>query len=302
MMSAIVAMGMAAGAFGCGEDGAEAVDPRTAERELIDRFSEAAGTWMVRTEGNGLPGPNVAIDYDEARFVMEVLAPDGRRATVYNFDLQATTPAPIYVFFEDGHDTPVRGQLNVVTVVPGVVGYNDLWQVVKVDVPEGYVANSVTSYDEIVAAGYTMTTMPMLVNCPVVPEGSVARKRMAGDYAELTQGWYEGKIIQYFHFGEKVVLAVDGQVPTSDVYVAFNINPGEPGGGPASGFRTEAGGAKTHNVLATTHQDAGYSPLWRVHAYDNASFDDVRDLATAQAAPAIALDGVVNAPIVAIGQ
>jgi hypothetical protein len=60
----------------------------------------------------------------------------------------------------------------------------------------------------------------------------------------------------------------------------------------------EAGTAQTHNVVATVPGDAGYSPLWDVFPYDNASFGAVMDLATAQAAPSFGLAAVVNCPIV----
>lgn len=286
-------------AGGC-TDAGPGVDPRTAEREPIDRFSAAAGRLMVRTATNGLPAANEAIDYD-ARFITHGLAPDGRRITHYDFDVKPRAPAAIYVFFESGQATPVRDQLNVVTVIPGDPGYNDLWQVVKVEVPEGYVANRVTSLAEIVDAGYVQTTTSELVNCPMVPEGSVARTRMPGGYAELRQGWYRGKIIQYFHFGEKLLMATAGEVPVSAIHVAYNVNPGQPGGGAASGYLTEAAGAQTHNVVATMPTDAAYSPLWSVSVYDNAAFATVLDLATAQAAAVVPDEAViVNSPIAAI--
>ena len=283
----------------CTEAGTGAVDPRTAERAPIDRFSAAAGRLWVRTATNGLPEANVPIDYD-ARFVIHGLGPDGRRVMHYDFDVKPRGPAPIYVLARQGR--PVRDQLNVVTVIPGDPGYNDLWQVVTVEVPEDYVANTVTSFAEIADAGYAQTVTRELVNCPVVPEGSVARTRMPGGYTELHQGWYGGAIIQYFHFGEAALATTAaGEAPVSTIHVAYAINPGLPGGGAASGFVTEAGGAQTHNVVATAPSDAGYAPLWSVRAYDNAAFATVRDLATAEAAATVADDAViVNSPIAAI--
>lgn len=277
---------------GCSEEGGK--DPATAERAPIDRFSAAAGTLFVRDVDPTLPGPNVAIDYD-ARFLMRGLGPAGERVLLYHFDVRPTVPAPIYVLFRAGEALPVEGQKNIVTVIPGDPGYNDLWQPVRVEVPSDYVANSLTSYEEL--AGLPMQAMPALVNCPVVPEGSVALTRTPGDYAELTQGWYEGKIIQYFHFGEAPGLApVADAVPTSTVYVAYDVNPTS--GAPGAGFAVEPGTAQTHNVVATLPADAGYSPLWSVNVYDRAAFDGVSDLATAMAAPRLTTGaGLVNAPI-----
>ncbi|MBK9031039.1 MAG: hypothetical protein IPL61_06840 [Myxococcales bacterium] len=300
-ITAISAILLALGAgAGCSDD-PKGVDPATAPRHPIDRFSAAAGTVFVRDADPSLPAADAAIDYD-ATFKMDVLGPGGEAVALYLFDVQPTTPAPIYVLFREGENGPVDGQKNIVTVVPGMAGYNDLWQPIRVDVPGDYVANTITSYAEIVARGLTLTPMPALVNCPLVPEGSVARVRTPGDYAELSQAWYDDKIVHYFHFGERPSLAPAGDlVPTSTIYVAYDINPtaGAPVAG--KGFATEAGSALTHNVVAALPGDTAYSPLWSVQVYDRAAFDSVVDLASAQAAPAIATAGAnLNAPIVRV--
>lgn len=297
MRTMAIVLGVAA-AVGCTEP-ERGVDPETAERAPIDRFSDGAGTRLRRSGDATLPGPNVAIDVD-ARFAMVGLGPAGERVTVYEFDVQPREPAPIYVFFKPGRSTPMKDQLNVVPVIPGDAGYNDLWRVVKVNVPDDYVANTVTSVAEIVDGGFALETTDDLVNCPVVPEGSVARKRMPGDYAGLHQGWYGGRIIQYFHFGEKPLAAVDGLAGTSTIHVAYAIDPGQPGGGAAAGYMREPDG-DTHNVVATLPSDGEYWPLWSVRPYANAAFATVTDLATAEAAAPVADDeAIVNAPIVAI--
>ena len=292
MMRAAVTMTAIVMAAGCTEETGK--DLATTERAPIDRFSAGAGTLFVREADPTLPGPNEAIDYD-ARFLMRGLGPQGQVVLLYHFDVQPTAPAPIYVLFREGESVPVEGQGNIVTVIPGDPGYNDLWQPVRVEVPSDYVANTRTSYAEL--AGLPMQAMPALVNCPVVPEGSVAAVRTPGDYSELHQGWYGGKVIQYFHFGERPGLApVAGVVPTSTAYFAYDVNPSS--GAPGSGFAVEAGTAQTHNVVATLPEDAGYSPLWSVNVYDRAGFDGVSDLATAMAAPRLATGvGIVNAPI-----
>ncbi|AZH27093.1 hypothetical protein [Haloplanus aerogenes] len=281
--------------------GGEPMDPDTSPRVEIDRFSEDAGMLMVRTADNGLPGPDEAIDFDQGPFVTRGLGPDGAPVTYYNFDVQSTTPAPIYVLFHEGEDTPVEGQLNVVDVVPGDDGYNDFWQVHRVTVPEDYVANTVTSRHDIQAAGYDVSATETLVNCPVVPDGSTATMRLGDDPTGLVEGWYQGQVVSYFQFTEAPLTAAGGSVPVSPIYVAFNTNPGEDGGGPASGFVTEAGSDRTHNVVATVPGDDGYSPLWSVNVYDNADFDRVSDLASATDAELLA-GGVatVNCPLVAV--
>jgi hypothetical protein len=211
-------------------------------------------------------------------------------------------PAPIYVLIREGESSPVEGQKNIIDVIPGDEGYNDFWEVQFVTVPADYSPNTVTSYEQIMNAGYTTSETTMLVNCPVVPEGSTAWSRLGNEEPGLTEGWYKNKIVYYFNFSEKA-LSVNGadQVPLSPIYVTFNINPGEQGGGSASGFKHEEETGRAHNVVATLPEDAGYSPLWMVNVYDNVDFENVHDLQSALAANILA-NGVanVNCPVVLI--
>jgi hypothetical protein len=139
----------------------------------------------------------------------------------------------------------------------------------------------------------------MLVNCPIVPEGSTATLRLGGGDAGLQTGWYHGKTVRYFSFFEKDLSGAT--VPLSPIFVTFNVNPGATGGGPGSGFKMEASSGRTHNVTSTLPSDAGYSPLWMVDVYDNAAFDGVNGLTSATAAPLLAAGAAdVNCPIVEI--
>ena len=61
---------------------------------------------------------------------------------------------------------PVEDQHNIVDDIPGDDDYNDFWRVNKVTVPADYVANTVTSLDQITMAGYTVEETDKLVNCP----------------------------------------------------------------------------------------------------------------------------------------
>lgn len=281
-----------------------ALNPDTAAKVSVDRFSAQAGTLMVRTASNGLPAANEPINFDlGAPFITKGLTPDGTMVEYYNFDVQATVPAPIYLFFnEDG--SMVEDQLNIVGVIPGDTGYNDFWQVYQVTVPSGFTANTVTSETELLASGYTVTKTSTIVNCPVVPDGSVATKRFGSDDTELHRGWYNDQVVYYFSFFEKIL---DGgstdMVPISPIYVSFNLNPdgNNPDSGPASGFVTEMGTSQTHNVIASVPADSFYSPLWSVNVYDNMDFDMVSDLSSAVSATILA-NGVanVNCPVVSI--
>lgn len=286
---------------GCGKDDDKTetgTNPDTAQIVSIDRFTAEAGTLMVRDASNGLPAANAAINFDSGEpFITQGLAPDGTNVEYYNFDVQSTAPAPIYAFF-NADNSAVSGQLNIIEVIPGDVGYNDFWQVFKVIVPDDYVANTATSLADIQANSYTIESTDILVNCPVVPEGSTATKRMTGE-SGLSRGWYKGQIALYFTFNEKSLMTSGGQVPLSPIYVTFNENP--PTGGPATGFMSEDGSTQTHNVLATLPNDTDYSPLWSVNVYDNADFANVSDLTTASNANILAR-GVanVNCPVVSV--
>jgi hypothetical protein len=299
-------------AFACGSDDEQgeppqnmgalsARDPDAAEEALVDRFSAAAGTLQVRSATNGLPAAGAAVDFDQEPFITTGLGPAGERVRYYNFDVKSDVPAPIHVLVRDGEDEPVSGQLNIVDVKPGDTGYNDFWQVIRVTVPSDYVANSATSLEQITAAGYELRPTDSLVNCPVVPEGSSATRRLGEAPTSLQRGWYRGQVLHYFSFDEQALFG--SRVPVAPIYVSFNVNPGLDGGGPASGFKREDGSEQTHNVVSALPSTAGYSPLWAVSPYDNAAFDSVTDLASLANANVLA-NGVadVNCPVVEIDE
>jgi hypothetical protein len=122
-------------------------------------------------------------------------------------------------------------------VIPGDAGYNDFWHVHKVTVPSWYQANQITSLQKLMAAGYPIERTDMVVNCPVVPEGSTAILRFGPEESNgLFKGWYRDRVVFYFSFEEKkltIDLPPEGhpQVPLSEILVSFNINPDQPRGG-----------------------------------------------------------------------
>ena len=285
----------------CDEDDAVKVhDVNTADKVSIDRFSATAGHLMVRDATNGLPAAKAVINFDQAPFITKGLGPSGQVVEYYNFDVQLVDPAPIYVLFKEGESSPVSGQLNIIDALPGETGYNDFWLVFKVTVPSNYKANHVASYAEIISAGYDVEATTTIVNCPVVPEGSTATKRIGGGTAALNKGWYKEKIVSYFTFEEKALVASGGDVPLSPIYVCFNINAGLTGGGPPSGFKVETGTTQTHNVIATIPSSSTYSPLWLVYAFDNAQFNAVSNASTAVATSPTNLGATVNCPVASI--
>jgi hypothetical protein len=274
------------------------LDPASAPQQPIDRFSAQAGTLMIRDAANGLPGPNEAINFDQGPFITQGFGPDGEQVSYYNFDVMSTDPAPIYVLFKEGATAPVPGQINLVDVIPGDNSYNDFWNVVRVTVPNDYVANTVTSVAQVFSRGYDTENTGIIVNCPIVPLGSTASMRVGGGDNGLVRAWYNNKVVNYFNFSEAPLMG--STVPTSPIYVTFNINPDVMGGGPPSGFLT-SNGVQTHNVLFSLPGDSDYSPLWSVTVYNNSDFPNVSNALSAAAATIMAEDVMtVNCPLASI--
>jgi hypothetical protein len=224
----------------------------------------------------------------------------GKPVRYYNFDVQTTTPAPVYVLYREGEDKPVASQLEIIDTLPGEKGYNDFRQVWKVTVPRNYVANTIADAATLLGASYKMEKTNTLRNMPVVPDKSTAKARLKGESVELQRAWYQGQVAKFFSFDEAPLSG--SNVPLSPIYVTFNVNPDQPNGGPGSGFKAEPNSEQTHNVPATLPGDPGYSPLWLVSVYDNADFSSVHDLTTALKAKVLGAGvATVNCPIVFVG-
>ena len=285
-------------AAACG-DGATGVDPDTAPQATVDRFSDDAGTLQMRSMFPSLPAAGAAVDFDQPPFQTLGLGPDGQQVRYYNFDVQSRVPMVVYELVNES-DRPIEGQLPIVSAIPGEAGYSDFWQLRRATVLPGYVANQYTSAAEL--AGLPVATEPQLYNRPIVPPGLTAVDRIGGGDPGLERAWRDGQVVWFFRFAEATIDPVAigdfaGQMPISYIFVTFNVNPGEAGGGLPSGFETEPGTDQTHNALATIPSDADYSPLWMVNIYDNAFFDSVTDYDSATMATVLAApDGGVNCP------
>jgi hypothetical protein len=265
--------------------------PATKTAPVIDRFSTQAGHLMVRSPDSPLPGPGEPIHFDRAPFQTQGFGPDGSVVRYDNFDTQTRTPAPRYQLARKG-DTSTP---DLVDVLPGDPGYNDVWQLQWVELPDGVDPASITSVADLLSRHYKITPTANLVDCPIVPPGSTAPgdDTLAPVAMTLT---YRGAPVTCLEFGTPLS-ADDGRVPTSPIYVTFAHNPPD-----SSGFRTEAPTTvQTHNVLDSLPGDVAYSPLWDVHVYDGAAFDRVHDAQSALAAPLLVEHGpLVNCPVVAI--
>lgn len=292
---------MVALAAACGDDGGVVgTDPDTAPVIAVDRFGDF-GTLQSRANDPSLPAAGEPMNYDT--ITTKGLGPDGELLVYYNFDVQSRVPMVVYEL-ATGDGEPVPEQLPILSAVPGEPGYSDFWRITRVTVPDDYVANTFTAAGEVSALPAVVTDV--VLNNPVVSEGSLATVRIGGGDTGTARAWRAGAIAHYFRFAEHSIVPIEtgifeGQVPLSYIFVSFNINPGEDGGGPPSGFKTETGSDQTHNVLATIPADEFYSPLWMVNVYDNADFDSVIDHESARQATLVANPpGEVNCPVKSI--
>src|SRR6476659_11230916 len=183
------------------------LDPDQAPIAAVDRFSDKAATIYMRTADDRLPGhipgPNEPVDFDTGPFITQGLSPlTGKPVRYYNFDIQSTTPAPVYLLYREGEAKPVVGQLDIIDTLPGEMGYNDFRQVWKVSVPKDYVANTIADASMLQQAGYKMEKTDKLLNMAVVPDKSRARVRFNGGSTELQSTWYRDQVAKFFLFDE----------------------------------------------------------------------------------------------------
>ncbi len=179
----------------------------------------------------------------------------GDDVTYFDFGMQSPlTPsnnqvgiAPIYAFATGvGANGPdfVEGQKNVIDLVPGDEGYSDLWEVHLVIVDEDYEAGTITSKRQVEASRFEIRKPGLLVNCPVVGEGSVLETGQ-----QLVTGYYRETEVFYPDFG--------GNIPAAIPIWAF-VTGFDDDGNPqfVEGQR---------NVIDAIPSDDGYSAFWRVN-------------------------------------
>ncbi|TLZ68687.1 MAG: hypothetical protein E6K12_00605 [Methanobacteriota archaeon] len=247
-----------------------------------------AGYYVGRPATASLPGP-----VDGLARTSAVPRVDGwfRNASVTYLDFgpQANVAVPILVFFQaSSPTTPVAGQRNIIDTIPGQPGYGDFWRVHKVLVPSGYVANTIRSFADAVASGYTIQMTDIVVNCPVVNPGAT----VGGSPATLVTGWYRNRDVFYFDEGTRS--PADGWVvQAAPIYAFFHAD-----GTPVAGQR---------NVIDALPGSPGYSDLWNVvkvvvdASYVANSLKDARSILEAHDAGQLSLESTavyVNCPVV----
>ncbi len=202
-------------------------------------------------------------------------------------DGDSITTAPIWVLVHEmmaGEDPQfVEGQHNIVDVVPGDEGYSDLWQVMLVEVPDGYEPDSIRNTADINAMAYPVTATEMYVNCPVVDEGTELE---GGE--RLVQGWYQDTEVYYPDFGPNIPFAIS-------IWVFIT-------GMGADGNPQFVEGQ--HNIIDAIPADEGYSAFWRVNlvlvdaGYEPDSLRDAGDINAMY--DVTQTDLVVNCPVVSV--
>jgi hypothetical protein len=279
------------------------LDPTTAPKVPIDRFSDAAAHLWMRSVVPGLPAANAPIDFDDPKlpFLIHGLGPVGEHLDYYNFDVQSETPAQLYRFTRgDGSAIPM--QLDIVDVLPGQGGYSDFWQINEVTVADDYIANTITSLGALNAADLPTVSTTLFTNSVMVPDGSSATLRIRNESPALVQGWYRDQVVAFLRFDEETYSLIRGKVPTAPIYVTYkkNPDPADNTSGALSGVELDAHG-RSHNVVFELPGASWYSPLWAVTIYDDRDFGTVKDLPTAAKARVVSRERVtVNGPVVAV--
>ena len=195
---------------------------------------------------------------------------------------------PIWVFIHgmnpDGTPDFVEGQHNIVDVKPGDPAYSDLWQVQLVTVPDDYVPDSIRSAEEVLDSGYDIAPTDMLVNCPIVPEGTTLE---GGE--PLVQGWYKGEEVFYPDFGAN-------PATVEPIWVFIH-------GMNADGTPDLVEGQ--NNIIDTVPGEADYTAFWRVNmvtvpeGYEPNSIRSAADVIAA-GFEITQTDMVVNCPVVEV--
>ncbi len=229
----------------------------------VDRFSDAAGTLLRRSAIPSLPAPNAPIDLDASPFAVSVETPGGAARRCYDLDVRPVAPARYYVFY-DRIGNYQLGQFPIVDVAPGDPGYSDLWDIWKVIVPDGFrpfnAIRDASTVERLLAdptSGYAAYRTGILLNGPIVPEGSRAGRK-ADDRdgsAALLYAWYRGKRAPYLYF-EGSLRAEGESAPVSEMRV-LSAPSGLPLGLAFSDHESQV-------TVGAAPKGPGYSPLHRV--------------------------------------
>ena len=247
----------------------------------VDRFSDAAGTFFRRSEVSDLPGPGEPVDFDEERFLLRGVGPNGGPVEFYHFDVCTPVPAVAYVLV-DRRENPIAGQLNIFDLVPGDEGYSDFWQIHQVRVLDrDYRPNSLTSLQDLLDGEYEIIPTTGVMNGVMVPAGSRASRRFDPQMpADPQDGWYRGQVVKYLLFENPSSTAQvafgENEINTPQMYGFFENDKDE-----IESFAVDPETGDTHNVVTSLPGEEGYSPLWVLQILKLAVFEETLDVASA---------------------
>jgi len=108
---------------------------------------------------------------------------------------------PVWKFISgqnaDGTPIDFPDQHGLFNTTVGDANYSDLWQPFFVTPPTDYVAETITSADQILNSNFPIEKQAFFVNCPIVPAGS----SLADSDKPLKLAWVNGVQVAYFDFG-----------------------------------------------------------------------------------------------------
>ena len=109
---------------------------------------------------------------------------------------------PIHGFDAKGNPVSIRGQRPIFSTLPGMPGYSGVWRlayVVTADHAQPNQLRDIPSVEDAVRRKRaSIRETNLTLNLPVVARGS----RLARDSTPALVGWYQGRDIQFFDFGQ----------------------------------------------------------------------------------------------------
>ena len=155
---------------------------------------------------------SAALDELSSRFASEAGLIQGwfRDRTVLYYDFGAVKPDvaagrvlwPIHGFDARGNPVAIRGQRPIFSTIPGLSDYSGVWRLTYVVTADKVQPNELRDAASVEAAirarkaGLRPTDVTL--NLPIVPRGTT----LARDTTTGMLGWYEGRDVQFFDFGQ----------------------------------------------------------------------------------------------------
>lgn len=156
------------------------------------------------------PEALTALDELSARYAAEVELHQGwfRDRAILYYDFGSVPAAagrvlwPIHGFDAKGNPVAMRGQRPIFSTLPGLADYSGIWHLSYVVVADKVQPNQlrdIAAAEALVAdKRAVLRDANLTVNLALVPRGS----RLARDSTPPMMGWYAGREVQFFDFGQ----------------------------------------------------------------------------------------------------